>query len=196
MAGIIIDGVVGVEFVAPMQIISNDPAFVTDSLSLRQQVARRKAQRWEITTNLMPSNDSADFFVHNVTNGFSDVFKIQMPQVYRPVKASSATTFEVAVAANKGARTIQVKCVGKIAKGEFIQFAGSTKVYLVTKGVTGNGTIDIYPELINNQLLGAKILYDTNVQMSCRYDPSVALGIKYVDGILSDPGSVKLVEAL
>jgi len=34
------------------------------------------------------------------------------------------------------------------------------------------------------------------VRMSVRYELDTALGITYVDGIMSDPGSVKLIEAL
>jgi hypothetical protein len=196
MAGLIIDGMVKVGFVAPLQVISNQPAFVSDALNLRQQVARQKAQRWEITTNLEPSNDSAEFFIHSITNGYDAVFLIQMPQIYRAPGATKVTNLQTAQDYLKGANSIAANLVGQVAQGEFIRFMNHNKIYTVRKSLKNSGQLDIYPALITAVPGGTIILTDTSVSMQVRYDPTTALGIKYIDGILADPGSVKFVEAL
>lgn len=196
MAGLIIDGMVKVGFVAPLQIVSNQPAFVSDSLNLRQQVARQKAQRWEITTNLEPSNDSAEFFIHSITNGFDAVFLIQMPQIYRQPGATKVNTLFTAQDYLKGANSIASQLVGQVGIGEFIRFANHNKIYTVRKSLKNSGQLEIYPQLVAAVPGGTAIYVDTAVNMQVRYDPTTILGIKYVDGILADPGSVKFVEAL
>ena len=196
MAGIIIDGEVGVRFVAPLDIISNQPAFVTDSLSLSQQTARHKSQRWEITANLEPSNNSSDFFVHNVINGYDTVFQIQVPQIRRVSDKSNAGSVTVTQVVNAGVDRIPVNITGTLVAGEFIRFEGHSKVYMVAKTLTGSGTLQIYPQLRARALVDSRIYFGQNVRMECRYDPATALGIRYVDGILSDPGSIKFVEAI
>lgn len=196
MAGIIVDGVVAVKFVAPMQIISNQPAFVSDTLSLKQNVAGQKTQRWEITTNLEPSNSSADFLIHSVTRGYGLGFNIQMPQVFRPFKATTSTSIKAAENLPLQAITIALQNNGKVAKGEFITFANHSKVYVLTDELSGNGRVGIYPPLRAPVPLGTTVNFGDKTQMVVRYAPETALGITYVDGILSDPGTVKFVEKL
>ena len=197
MAGIIIDGSTVLKFVAPMRIVSNDPAFVTDSLSLHQQAVKQNVQRWEITTNVEPSNNSSDFFIHSLVNGHTNVFEVEMPQVYRGANVkSTASLLEAQTTANKGVSSVVVNCVGEILKGEFIRFANHNKVYVVIGERSGNGAMQIYPELKAAVPAGTDILFDKDVKMRARYDPTLALGINFVDGIMSDPGSIKLVEAL
>lgn len=196
MAGIIIDGQVAIQFVAPLAVRSNQPAFVSDSLNLIQYVVRQKAQRWEITTNLAPSNDSSDYLCHSVEYGFDIPFDIQMPQVRRAVVQTNATKAEVTTNALAGTEVMTTLITGKIQGGEYIQFENHSKVYLLMGDAQGAGGIKIYPPLRKPVPVGTKIFSGKNVKMRVRYDLSVALGITYVDGILSDPGSVKLVEAI
>jgi hypothetical protein len=197
MAGIIENGVVAVKFVAPISIVSNQPAFATDSISLKRHTASQNAQRWEITTNLMPSNGDADFLVHSVVNGHDTVFQIEMPQVFRRARATTATSAVVSETVAAGAKVVQTSTNGDIAKGEFVQFENHSKVYLLrVAAFPGDTTLSISPELRSAVPEGTRVLFGKDVRMNVTYELDTALGITYVDGIMSDPGSVKLIEAL
>ena len=200
MAGIIENGVLMTRFVAPMTVISNQPVFTADTLSLKRQTNSQGSQRWEIETRVEPSASSADFLVHAVTKGYSQIIDIQMPQVYRSAANSTTTTSTVQVNSSSivaGNNSIAIdNNNGKIAKGEFIQFANHDKVYLVTADRSGSGNLSIYPNLVSDVPDNTVIKYGNNVVMKARYDTDVILGITYVDGILSDPGQIKLIEAL
>ena len=196
MAGIIDNGVVVTRFVAPISIISNQPAFATDSLSLKRQTVSQDAQRWEITTNLEPSDNSADFLVHSVVNGYNNAFTIQMPQVFRRNGGTTSTLCSTTLNTTKGNTSVSVTTNKLIAKGEFIQFQNHSKVYLVKSNRDKNGFLELYPALRQDVPLNTVVLFGNNVRMPVRYELDSALGITYVDGVLSDPGSVKLIEAL
>jgi hypothetical protein len=199
MAGIIENGVVTVRFVTPMSVVSNQPVFVADTLSLKRQVLSQGVQRWEIVTNLEPSNTSADFLLHSVTNGYDQVFDIQVPQVFR--RGGNSNTATIIQTINNqlvNSNTIQVSSNGVLNKGEFIKFTNHDKIYLVLNTITTstNTSLQLFPSLRvavpNNTLM----LTGKDVVMKARYDTSTTLGISYVDGILSDPGTVGFIEVL
>lgn len=200
MAGILENGKLITRFVAPMSIISNRPVFVADTLSLRRQTTSQGVQRWEIKTNVEPSNSSADLLVHSVTNSFDNIIDIQMPQVYRVGNLGTTTTSIITVnssTVNKGSTQVVITGNnGIIRKGEFIQFANHDKVYMVTKDLQNNGTLNIFPNLITNIPLGIVISYGNNVVLKARYDTDSIQGIVFTDGILSDPGTLTFVEAV
>jgi ribosomal protein S28E/S33 len=199
MAGIIENGVVTVRFVTPMSVVSNQPVFVADTLSLKRQVLSQGVQRWEISTNLEPSNNSADFLLHSVTNGYDQVFDVQVPQVFkRSGETSTATTVRVNSLNAANSSTISCNVNGTLLKGEFIKFTNHDKVYILLNNVTTSSTaqLQIYPSLRTQVPENTLILTKKEVIMKCRYDTSTALGITYIDGILSDPGTVGFIEAL
>lgn len=193
-AGIIIDGKLAIPFVAPLNITSNTPSFASDAVNLKRMTASQKAQRWEITTNLMPSNDSAEFMIHSVTNGHTEIFDVLMPQIMR-FDQTTATVVKTLNATNPVARnSIEVTKNGNIAKGEFVKFTNHDKVYMI-KAVTAT-RIEIFPSLVSSVPPLTEILTGDDVLMKARYNTDTMLGIKFVDGIMSDPGTVTLVEAL
>jgi hypothetical protein len=199
MAGIIENGVVTVRFVTPMSVVSNQPVFVADTLSLKRQVLSQGVQRWEISTNLEPSNNSADFLLHSVTNGYDKVFDIQVPQVFKKSgETSTATVVQVNFAAAANSSTISCNINGSLLKGEFIKFSNHDKVYIVLNTVSSSisAQIQIYPPLRKPVSDSTLMLIKQEVVMKCRYDLSTALGITYVDGVLSDPGTVGFIEVL
>jgi alpha-amylase/alpha-mannosidase (GH57 family) len=191
-----------VRFVAPMTIKSNQPVFSMDTLSLKRQTTSQKAQRWEITTNLEPSNTSIDYFMSSVLNGFDHTITIQMPQLLQTKARTSTIRGDLIITANavKGQTTVQAGngvATGNIYRGEFIKFGNDDKVYLVKQDFIGGvGNLEIYPPLRKNTPNGTSVLYRDNVLMHCLYDTTTVLGITYKDGILSDPGSITLIEDL
>lgn len=202
MAGIFENGEVISKFVTPMSVTSNQPVFVADTLSLARQVVSREVQRWEITTNLEPSNKSPDLLIHSVINGYNNVFDILMPQVYKPNFIDNRTRvikpLEAKAAGVNTFSTSATAISSRLSKGEFINFANHNKVYLVTNIVT-EGTVDyitIFPKLINSIPSSTSIKYGNSVILKARYDTGTMLGITYVDGVLSDMGTVTFIEAL
>lgn len=196
MAGIIEDGEVTIKFVAPLTISSNQPAFASDTLSLKRSVASQKSQRWEISTKLMPSNDSADYFVHSIISGVDKVFEIQVPQIFQRIRTTTATSLKVNTDTAASLDVVPVNCIGKIGKGELIKFSNHSKVYMVTETLNGNGYLKIYPTLRAPVTNGTIISFGDDTRMAVRQDTNNLLGITYIDGILSDPGTVKFIEAL
>lgn len=199
MAGILENGVVVTRFVTPMSILSNRPVFVMDTLSLRRQTVSQGVQRWELKTNVEPSNNSADLLVHSVVNGHDTVVDIQMPQVYRPRNGttSSSAILTSAVVHNKGSLFVNiVNNNGVVLKGEFIQFANHDKVYMVTESRAGNGSLSIFPALLQNVPVSTGLFYGDDVVLKARYDTDSIQGITYTDGVLSDQGSITFIEAI
>jgi hypothetical protein len=194
----IIYGTEVIKFVAPMSVISNQPAFVMDSISLRRSSNSQEVQRWEIKTNVEPLNNSPTMLLHSVLMGYTEVFDIYMPQVYRVSGGVTATgSITVSGTASIGAPSVNINGVnGLIPKGEFVRFGNHNKVYLVTADITGNGTISVFPKLRTAVPSGTTMTYGNDVIMRARYDTDNVLGISYRDGILSDPGTITLIEAL
>jgi hypothetical protein len=116
-----------------------------------------------------------------------------MPQV-GGLKTSYADIYtNGALAANVD--TFNITGVPKMVPGEFIRFTNHNKVYLVVAaGASGTG-VRITPSLRKAVPTGTKIIVGDKVTMDARYDTSVRLGIVYKDGILSNPGTVRLIEA-
>lgn len=202
---LITDNDIQSKFVAPLQIMSNRPVFSSDTLSLKRVSFQQPVQRWEIETNLMPTNDGAPLLAHSVVLGKTGAFDIRMPQPYT-LKYSDAdySTFLAQKPRQQslaGSNRIWFNSVPNIQENQFIRFNGHSKVYLVVLTGTDPGNsnypfIDVFPNLVLTVPADTNIFRGGNVVMKVYYDDSVQAGIKYTDGILADPGSVKLIEAL
>lgn len=186
----ILDSDILCAFVAPISIISHQPAYAQDAMNLRRSASSQGVQRWEITTNLQPANDNAATLLHTVVNGTYQKFYATMPQVHGLAISNSSLYTSAAAAA--GASTLSV--TGQMTPGEFINFGIDPKVYLVTE-VTPS-TVSVLPPLLNAVPNTTNIRRGRNTYIRVRYDTDTQLGIIYTDGVVSDHGSVKLVEAL
>jgi hypothetical protein len=201
--GIYENGEVIASFAAPLTVKSNQPISVSDTLSLKRQITKRGAQRWEITTNLEPlSTDAQSLFVNLVTKGFSnsDPVTIVMPQNYGAAKARTTNAALTAYGTQYSSQiTVSGFTSGVLPKGTFINFGIGTKVYLTTSDLTANGSLNIFPPLINNVGSSGSPLalsYKNDVLMYCYYDTETLKGMVYTDGILMDAGTVTLIEKL
>lgn len=187
-----VDSEVLCEFVTPTSIISNQPSYAQDMINLSRKASSQRVQRWEIETKLYPSNDNADFLSHVLTNGHSSVFPVRMPQLYG-IAATTGHTLTANVSA--GSDVIPVNAVA-FNKGEFVQFSNDTKVYMVTEYSVNNVTIKPPLKKSISSYGTTSIITGPQVTMSAMYDTSTVIGQTYIDGILSDPGTVKLIEAI
>lgn len=199
-------------FSTPLKIKSNVPGYAQDTNNLRRIASTSVAQRWEIEAAIVPTNNSAEFFTHNVINNFGSKIYVrvpQMPMMSHGAYGKSATTPVGAPIGSKplittvaqyaaGSSVLSAAGLGTydFAIGEFIQFAGDNKVYLIKHpGVKGIG-FEVFPALRTPKLAGVQIIYGDAVTMHAYYDNSNSFGIGYSDGVLTDPGTFTLVEAL
>lgn len=195
MYGIYDNGEVIARFSAPLTVKSNQPVFVSDTLSLKRFVSKRSAQRWEIESGLEPLTFSAeDLMVNLVTKGYSETVTVVMPQNYGVIKRRTSTGSPTAIG-TAGATTVTVSGnSGLIPRGTFIKFSSHSKVYMATSDLTNTGTLNIYPELRSN--VSGTMYCKDDVLMSCLYDTDVVSGMVYSDGIMMDVGTVRLLEKL
>ena len=199
MYGIYENGEVIAQFAAPLTIRSNQPVFVSDTLSLKRFISRRSAQRWEIDAGLIPQSTSAqNLMVSLVTKGYSETVTIIVPQNYGVIKARTATGTATGTG-SAGSSSVTVSgLIGLIPKGTFVKFSNHSKIYMTTTNVTFvsgvNNTISVFPALVSSA--SGTMTYADNVQMQCLYDTDVVSGMVYSDGILMDTGQVRLVEKL
>lgn len=195
MYGIYDNGEVIARFTAPLTVKSNQPVFVSDTLSLKRFVSKRSAQRWEIESGLEPLTFSAeDLMVNLVTKGYSETVTVVMPQNYGVVKRRTSTGSPNASGA-AGATSVTVSSnSGLIPRGTFVKFSSHSKVYMTTNDLTNNGTLNVFPELRSN--VSGRIYCRDDVFMSCIYDTDVVSGMVYSDGIMMDLGTIRLVEKL
>jgi hypothetical protein len=196
MYGIYENGEVIARFTTPLTIKSNQPVFVSDTLSLKRFISRRSAQRWEIDAGLEPlTTDAQDLMVNLVTKGYSETVTVIVPQNYGVVKARTASgTPVVSGVAGQSQVVISSGLSGLLPKGTFVKFSNHSKVYMTTANLTGNGVLTLFPPLVSNVAGG--MTYEDNVQMGCLYDTDVISGMVYSDGILMDTGQIRLLEKL
>jgi len=102
------DSELRITFAAPLKVISNQPAFVSDAVSLKRVAVSQNVQRWEIETNLEVTNSSGASIAHSILMGYTGVFYVRMPQVYRPdAMRTQGSSFTVS-AASAGASTVSI----------------------------------------------------------------------------------------
>lgn len=185
-------------FAAPLLVASNQPAFVGDTMTLRRIAASTTAQRWELSASIAITQGDADLFMNMVLSGYSGDIYVRMPQMFRSnASIPLGLTLTLNGSAAAGTNTINISGAGNnLVNGEFIKFASHSKVYMIVdKGTSGNA-VKIFPNLISTVPTSNAIAYGGKVTMKAKYDPSTILGISFKDGILSDGGTIKIVEAL
>lgn len=186
-------------FAAPLTIHSNRPSISNDTLTLRRLTSYSDIQRWEVETGLVPLEDPSEFLVQNVAAGYSESFRIRMPQIYRAEKISQTLTPTVFAATAAGTTTLDINLATKLPVGEFIKFSGHNKVYIVKASTAlGNAVnrLEIFPKLVKAVTLGENVSYGDKVSMVVKYGDDVRIGITYTDGILVGVDNITLIEAL
>lgn len=185
-------------FSTPLSVRSNQPAYAQDSMNLMRKAGSQGVQRWELSAEISPTNDSSGFLVHSVTKGHNVPFYIRTPQV---VGLAIPTQADDSIAASAGTDVIPIATTIAMLPGEFINIGIDTKTYMVKTCSHNSGTnistITIMPPLrrsVVSQVAGVK--RGGLVKTWVYYDTDTQLGITYTDGILSNPGSIKFVEKL
>jgi hypothetical protein len=200
-------------FMTPLSIRSNTPGYSGDTVGLKRVVSTSNIQRWEIEAELAPDfNEDSSFFINNVVNNFSKKIYVRMPQPFRsrhgkndksaltPVGApmSFSPILLLTQEQTPGTSTMTVSGLGpyNLGVGEFIQFEGFSKVYMITDPGTNGTSFEIFPSLRSTVPVNTKILYGDKVTMHGYYEPDNAFGITYYNGILTQPGKFTIIEAI
>ena len=188
----------GAKILAPLSIVSNEPVYDVDTVSLSKQRASQGAQRWEIAFNTATSGATeADMLVGMVT-GITTADTMPMPQM-PSVDAANTAGVSLAINANVAAGQSAVTIVsdGVISKGSFIKFSNHAKIYMVTAGVdAGTVSVSIYPSLRSAVTTAHTFKTGASATLTYYRDVSNLRGLKFTDGILSSTGVVNLVEGL
>lgn len=192
--GIWEDGAVIAKFTAPMQVISNVPVLVGDALSLQRRVARRSAQRFEIVSGVEPFNwNGNDFHSLVVRSGHFKPIDVKFPQNLGAQTHFTARGSLRATGQKSQNKVHMAPFYGVIPAGYHIKFHNHNKIYMVVKNHSGQGDMEIFPELRQN-VDGEVIVKDIIVPMFI--DTDTVIGMNYVDGILNQIEQIKLVEVL
>jgi hypothetical protein len=197
----------GQDIVAPFRLSSNEPVFSADAVNLRVRRVRQGSQRWEMEFKVVMT-DATNTFADMITT-FHDAVTLEMPQLNVRGEVISSGTSTGAITTSSGGEpagddTIAISGLvtgTTINKGRFIKFSSHDKIYMVTETVTGDGSdfLKIYPSLRQTITSGDQVLYRDDVDaitFTAYRDISNVQGITYTDGILSDLGTINLIEAL
>ncbi len=200
----------GSPIVAPLTIESNEPIFSADTVNLKQQRVSQGAQRWELSFQIQTKDNEEELLVGMVT-GVSASKSMDMPQLNSVMKKSTVTNRgNVRAVALRGSTSVSVSFsqARLLAKGNFIQFTDHSKVYLVTSDVTTLAdvsnvaqavSVPIYPALTVDLPTSAYLHHSKSpilAQISYYRDLETLQGIIYEDGVLVNPGTIRLLEAL
>ena len=193
------------QILAPVSIVSNEPMFDMTTVSLKTRRASQGHQRWELSFNIQPTdNNIEDALLAGVDNLNSETMIMpQMASVLDRFSFSGAATLSTTASANSTtvAITDNTTSSGTIPKGYFIKFNTSDKIYIVTSDATFGSSntevsVNIYPKLTQAISSGSQLLTGNSVVFSYYKDINNQTGITFTDGVLANPGTITLLEAI
>ena len=195
----------GAEILAPITIASNEPHFDMTTVSLKTQRASQDHQRWELSFNVLSDQDkAAELFLSTIVN-FDTSDTMIMPQLVKEGNTNTLSSTNVGAPVVAGSSSVSINNsqsqIGILPKGSFIKFANHSKVYITTSdlnlsGTTTSRTLNIYPNLLSAVPNGTNLLTGDDCVISYFKSIDNQMGITYTDGILSNIGTVNLIEAL
>jgi hypothetical protein len=201
----------GAQILAPFTITSNEPMFDADTVSLKKQRATQNAQRWEISFSTVGTPDTVqDMLIAAVSQNqlTSTMIMPQLPAVsdkftLENTNALPTTTVSIHVSASVGDSSIDVKTLnrsGTLPKGCFFKFSSHDKLYMTTSDTvfdgTNNPTINFYPSLRSNATTAHQVRLGDAARLTYYKSVDNMSGITFTDGVLSNSGTIELLEAL
>jgi len=185
-------------FVAPMTLRSNQPVAASDSLNLKRITSDHIAQRWEIDANVMPTNESPQHLINSLMFGYTKRFYVRPPQAFRFSSDGSSGSPKLSVEAGANAKSISFSG-GVLVPGELVNIGdpkvtGDYKLYVILS-VSGS-VAEIAPPLRKATPVNSEIMIGAKATMRVMFDNTSLVGMVYTDGVLLDPGTITLIEAL
>ena len=195
----------GEKISAPVQFISNQPGFISETITLKSQYLAYNTQRWELSFEVLPENP-ANFFRRMVSSTFSNI-TMEMPQIHDGNQLDHTFDGTATISGNEGVNSAVISFTVpsgnnglRIQPNTFIKFSNHDKVYLVTDSTviaSNAGTIDIFPTLRVALTSSHTIKYKpSEVIFTGRRTLDTLNGISFQDGILTSPGSITLQEVV
>lgn len=184
---------------APVTINSKVRTSVSDTLSLRRKAWRGAAQRWEIQCTLTPitESDASDLFTRVVLADVTEPVYLEMPQLYKsPWRWTQASSLKVTTAAAAGDNSAVMRVVGKLHRGDFIQFSNHSKVYMVAENTSTDDErrVSIYPALVHSVPDNTVVRVNADVELKAVFSEDTAIGVTYNDGVRFAIEGVKFIE--
>ena len=188
----------------PLEIRTNEPAYETDSISLKHFRTTKGAQRWEVSFRVIDSSVDYIAVLSDVVNNFHSKRTMIMPQLEKNDSRFTASTDTIALNASANAADTSVTLntgavTGVIPQGYFFKFSNHDKIYMTTADADMSGAttvVNFYPALRSGLTTSHNALLGDLAVLSYFQSTENLAGITYVDGILTEFGTVQLVEAL
>jgi len=187
----------GATILAPLKITSNEPVFEMTTVSLKTQRASQGAQRWELSFATATSAATEADAILGAISGITVADTMTMPQLPSVDAANTIGVSRAISSASAGASSVNLHNNGFMSKGTFVKFSNHDKIYMVTADHSaGVSPVSIYPTL-RVAVTGTDTL-KTGSSAVLTYYRSIdnAMGITFTDGLLSNAGSINLIEAL
>jgi len=193
----------GAEILAPFTISSNEPMFDVDTVSLKKQRTSQNAQRWELSFRILNADNPAELMLSSLID-FDETKTMIMPQLKAVYEATTCTANPVVhTTAASGSSTVVLTYTsssGIIPKGSFIKFSNHDKVYVVKSNINmdlqSNVSAQIFPALVTQVNSEDTLQILDDCVFTYFRDVNDLRGLTFSDGILSDLGTINLVEAL
>lgn len=190
----------GNKIVVPVIFETDELIYENDTISLKKDMLRGPSQRWKITFNIMPSGNPGALFEQMLTNWTSSFnFDIPQPNVRLNLGQRLRVTQNVTDQAGQNIVRISSSANESIPQRIFVKFSNHDKVYFLLNGYTadsGNNFVRVYPNLVQTVTPLTGMYWGDSVPMRVRFDTSILRGITFNDGLLADPGAIKLIEDL
>jgi len=194
----------GAEIITPFTITSNEPLFDMTTVSLKTDRASQGYQRWELSFNVVGTkNTEADLLLSSVNNltNVSQMVMPQLPSIDANSSYSGITNNSISHSAvNSGdTSTVLGSFSGVIPKGTFFNFDGQDKLYIATSAVDGTSNtrvLSFYPAAKSYSGTGQPVKIKGSCNFSYYINIDNQTGITYSDGVLSNLGTISLVEAV
>jgi len=192
----------GAMILTPFTIFSNEPHFDMTTISLKTQRASQGFQRWELDFSTVQTADTAAQGFLAAIENIDSTRTMIMPQI---VDTNTVSTDTPDVQANATTGVSQVfidatSITGTLTKGTFFKFSGHDKIYVATADAdlsgTGSVALDFYPSLVSSVANTETLQLNDSCVLTYYTSIDNMTGITYTDGILSNAGSIGLVEAL
>ena len=206
----------GAQILAPYTIVSNQPIYETDSVSLAKQRASQGVQRWEISFDTLATADNEADLLLGVIENLATADTMVMPQLPSVEKGTDASdNLVLTLNAAAGDTTAQVTSDGYVKKGSFFKFSNHTKIYMLTSEIevveivttdaAGNETttyqdltqsFSFFPPLQTAVTTSHTMNVKSAALFSYYRNIDNMTGLTFTDGVLSSPGLISLTEAI
>lgn len=194
----------GHEILAPVTFESVENVLASESVSQIKFRRKLPSQTWKLTFSVLAKDNIEDLFVNVLDDKYIEKTMV-MPQLVSSYNKTSSESNWLVTSVEAAGSTSVAMTSGEtnktISKGTFIQFSNHSKIYVIkeTANSDNNTYYDIFPALTTDVNLSTVVYHaksPTKPSLTYLRDVSNISGIVFSDGILSDAGSITLLESI